>query len=32
MAEVFERHQQALETQAIITVRSGRMRISRPPS
>jgi predicted nuclease of predicted toxin-antitoxin system len=32
MAEVLERHRQALETQAIITVRSGRMRISRPPS
>jgi predicted nuclease of predicted toxin-antitoxin system len=32
MAEVFERHQQALETQAVITIRSGRIRISRPPS
>lgn len=32
MAEVFERHQPALETQAIITIRSGRIRISRPPS
>ena len=32
MAEVFERHQHALETQAIITIRSGRIRISRPPS
>ena len=32
MAEVLERHQHALETQAIITIRSGRSRISRPPS
>lgn len=32
MAEVFERHQPALETQAIVTIRSGRIRISRPPS
>ena len=32
MAEVFERHQHALETQAVITIRSGRIRISRPPS
>jgi predicted nuclease of predicted toxin-antitoxin system len=33
MAEVLERHQQALETQAIITIRRGRIRISRlPPS
>jgi hypothetical protein len=32
MTEVLERHQQALETQAIITIRSGRIRISRPPS
>jgi predicted nuclease of predicted toxin-antitoxin system len=32
MAEVLARHRQALETQAIITIRSGRIRISRPPS
>ena len=32
MADVLERHQHALETQAIITIRSGRIRISRPPS
>ena len=32
MAGVLERHQQALETQAIITIRRGRIRISRPPS
>jgi len=32
MTEVLERHQEALETQAIITIRSGRIRISRPPS
>ena len=32
MTEVLDRHQQALETQAIITIRSGRIRISRPPS
>jgi predicted nuclease of predicted toxin-antitoxin system len=32
MAEVLERHQQALETQAIITIRRGRIRISRSPS
>jgi predicted nuclease of predicted toxin-antitoxin system len=32
MAEVLERYRHALETQAIITVRSGRIRISHPPS
>jgi hypothetical protein len=32
MAQVFARHQHALETQAIITIRRGRIRISRPPS
>jgi predicted nuclease of predicted toxin-antitoxin system len=32
MAEVLDRHQQALETQAIITIRRGRIRISRAPS
>jgi len=32
MTEVLNRHQQALETQAIITIRRGRIRISRPPS
>jgi predicted nuclease of predicted toxin-antitoxin system len=31
MAEAIERHRHALETQAIITIRSGRVRISRPP-
>lgn len=31
MAQLLDRHQQALETKAIITVRSGRVRISRPP-
>ena len=32
MAEVLERHQHALETQAKITIRSGRICILRPPS
>jgi predicted nuclease of predicted toxin-antitoxin system len=32
MAQVFARHRHALETQAIITIRRGRIRISRPPS
>jgi predicted nuclease of predicted toxin-antitoxin system len=32
MAEVLDRHQQVLETQAIVTIRRGRIRISRPPS
>jgi hypothetical protein len=32
MPEVLDRHQQALETQAIITIRRGRIRISRAPS
>lgn len=31
MTEVLDRHQQALETQAIITIRRGRIRISWPP-
>jgi predicted nuclease of predicted toxin-antitoxin system len=32
MAGVLERHQQALEAQAIMTIRRGRLRISWPPS
>jgi len=32
MAQVLERHHEALETRAIITVRRGRIRISRPPA
>jgi predicted nuclease of predicted toxin-antitoxin system len=32
MAQVLERHQDALQAQAIITVRGGRIRVSRPPS
>ena len=32
MAEVLERHQQALERQAVVTVRGGRVRVSQPPS
>jgi predicted nuclease of predicted toxin-antitoxin system len=32
MAQVLEQHQQELETQAIITIRRGRIRISRSPS
>ena len=32
MVEVMDRHRQALETRAIITVRGGRIRISRHPS
>ena len=31
MAQVLERHHEALEVRAIITVRRGRIRISRPP-
>ena len=32
IAEVFERHRQALEIQAVVTVRDGRIRISHPPT
>ena len=32
MAEVISRHQQALDTHAIVTIRGGRIRVSRPPS
>ena len=32
IAEVLERHRQALEIQAIVTIRDGRIRISHPPS
>ncbi len=32
MAEVLEQHRQALERQAVVTVRGGRVRISQPPS
>ena len=32
MAQVLERHQDALQAQAIVTVRGGRIRVSRPPS
>jgi predicted nuclease of predicted toxin-antitoxin system len=32
MTQVLERHQDALEAQAIITVRGGRIRVSRPPA
>jgi predicted nuclease of predicted toxin-antitoxin system len=32
MAEVLDRHRQALEARAIITIRSGRIRISHHPS
>lgn len=31
MSEVLERHQHALEIQAVVTVRDGRVRISQPP-
>ena len=31
MAEVLERHRPALERQAVVTVRGGRVRISQPP-
>jgi hypothetical protein len=30
MAQLLDRHQEALEMKAIITVRNGRIRISRP--
>ena len=32
IAEVLERHRHALEAQAIVTIRGGRIRISHPPS
>ena len=32
MAEVLEQHRQALERQAVVTIRGGRVRISQPPS
>jgi predicted nuclease of predicted toxin-antitoxin system len=32
MTQVLERHHDALEAQAIITVRGGRIRVSRPPA
>ena len=32
IAEVLERHRQALEIQAVVTVRDGRIRISHPPT
>ena len=32
IAEVLDRYRQALEVQAIVTVRDGRIRISHPPS
>ena len=32
MAEIIERHSVALETRRIVTIRSGRIRISLPPS
>ncbi|MYC72749.1 MAG: hypothetical protein F4X17_18780 [Gemmatimonadetes bacterium] len=32
MAELLEQHRQALEMQAIITIRGGRIRISQPPT
>ena len=32
MAEVLEQYRQALERQAVVTVRGGRVRISQPPS
>lgn len=32
MAEVIRGHRQALDTHAIVTIRGGRIRISRPPS
>ena len=31
MAELFDHHREALEARSIVTVRSGRIRISRPP-
>ena len=32
MAEIIERHSEALQTRRIVTIRSGRIRISFPPS
>ncbi len=32
MAEVLQRHRHALEAQAVVTIRSGRIRISHSPS
>ncbi len=32
IAEVLKRHRQALEIQAVVTIRDGRIRISQPPS
>ena len=31
-AEVINRHRQALEDRAVVTIRGGRIRISHPPS
>ena len=31
MAQVLDRHRHALETQMVVTIRDGRLRISRPP-
>ena len=31
MAELVNRHREALETRSIVTVRGGRVRVSRPP-
>ena len=31
MAQVLDRHRQALERQVVVTIRGGRLRISRPP-
>ena len=32
IAELLDRHRHALEARAIVTIRSGRVRISHPPS
>ena len=32
MAEVLERHRQALEIQAVVTIRGDRIRVSQPPA
>lgn len=32
IAEVLDQHRQKLERQAVVTVRGGRIRVSRPPS
>ncbi len=32
IAEVLDRHRQALEIQAVVTIRDGRIRISHPPA